>query len=216
MTHESIGELASRIVSYYKSIVSEDDWKLLVHTVRELSMGEPVEPARLAQLIGEPVKTIRQRLENVVEWDSQGRVVGEGLTLIPTQHEFELNGRTMWVWCAGDAIVFPMWINQAARIKSPCAVTGEQVEVTVTPEAVTEVSPPGAVASLITHDPNVSSMADVRSLICSGQVFFKSAEMAKHWRLKHPNAVVLPVRECFAVYKQVHDLMWASALTASK
>ena len=82
--------------------------------------------------MGEPVEQTMKRLENVVEWDDQKRVVGHGLTLVRTQHEFVVNGRTMWTWCAGDAIIFPAWIDRPARLKSPCAVTGDVIEMTVT------------------------------------------------------------------------------------
>lgn len=210
MTQENINELADRMVSYYRSIVGDDRWRLVVHTVRGLAKGEPVAPARLAELMDEPVEETTKELQNVVEWDDQGRVVGHGLTFVPTQHQFEIDGRTMWVWCAGDAIVFPAWINQPARIKSPCAVTGEMIEVTVTPEVVKEVTPAGAAASLITYDPGVSGMADVRAAICSGQVFFKSAEVGKEWQEEHPNSVILPVNDFFEMYKHVHEQMWAS------
>lgn len=210
MTQEKIRELADSTVEYYRSIVIDDRWRLVVYTVRELAKGEPVEPARLAELMNEPIEATRKALEEVVEWDDEGRVVGHGLTLVPTQHAFQVNGRSMWVWCAGDAIIFPAWVNQPARITSPCAVTDEAIEVIVTPDVVKEVTPAGAVASLITHDPAVSGMADVRAAICSGQVFFKSADVGEEWRLRHPNALILPVSDYFEMYKQVHEQMWAS------
>ena len=210
MTKENITELADRTVEYYRSIVSDDRWRLVVYAVRELAKGEPVEVARLAGLMDEPVERTAKELEEVVQWDEEGRVVGHGLTLVPTQHAFEVNGRTMWVWCAGDAVIFPAWIDQPARITSPCAMTGETIEVLVTPDAVKEVTPAGAVASLIIYDPAVSRMADVRAAICSGQVFFRSADVANEWLRAHPNALILPVGDYFELYKRVHEQMWAS------
>jgi alkylmercury lyase len=210
MTQENTDQLAERMVRYYRTIVSDDRWELVVHTVRELAKGEPVELARLAELTNEPVEQTLKELKDVVEWDDQGRVVGHGLTLVPTQHEFEVDGRTMWVWCAGDAIIFPAWIDQPAHIKSPCAVTGELIEVTVTPDTVKEITPADAAASLITHDAAVSGMADVRAAICSGQMFFKSAEVAKGWQEGRSNSLILPVSDYFEMYKLVHEKMWAS------
>ena len=63
---------------------------------------------------------------------------------------------------------------------------------------------------MITHDPAVSGMADVRAAICSGQVFFKSAEVTKDWQRSRPNSLILPVGDYFELYKQVHEQMWAS------
>ncbi len=56
MTREKIRELADRVVKYYKSIVSEDQWRLAVFTILELAKGEPVEPVRLAELMDERVE----------------------------------------------------------------------------------------------------------------------------------------------------------------
>jgi hypothetical protein len=53
-------------------------------------------------------------------------------------------------------------------------------------------------------------MADVRAMICSGQVFFKSAEVAKEWQEKHPNSLILPVHDYFEMYRQVFEQLWAT------
>ncbi len=142
--------------------------------------------------------------------------MGHGLTFVPTQHEFHTNGRTMWTWCAGDAIIFPAWINRPADIKSPCTVTGEMIDIAVTPDTLKHVKPPSAAASLVTEDARVSGMSDVRAFICSGQVFFKSVEVGKHWQEKHPNSLILPVRDYFELYKQVDQQMWRRVRTESK
>jgi hypothetical protein len=47
MTQENLTELADRLAAYYRTIASDDRWRLVVYTVRELAKGEPVEPARL-------------------------------------------------------------------------------------------------------------------------------------------------------------------------
>lgn len=179
----------------------------MIHIIREIAKGEPVEVVRLAELMNQPAEKVMKLLGNgPVQRDDQGRVVGFGLTLDPTQHQFEVNGRTFWAWCAVDSLVFPPMLNLSARIKSPCAVTGEIIEITVTPKAIEKVKPASAVVSIVT--PKLDEMADIRQLVCSGQLFFKSAEAAKEWQKKHPDALILPVADAFSLYKQLTKQVW--------
>lgn len=41
------------------------------------------------------------------EFDEEGNFVGFGLTLLPTPHRYEVDGRNFYTWCADDAIFFP-------------------------------------------------------------------------------------------------------------
>ena len=132
MTNENISELSSRLERYYNSTLDEDTRRLTVYLIRAIAAkGEPVEAAQLAHLMGQPAEKVTHLLEDITVRDEQGRVVGFGLSLIPTEHQFEVNGRTFWTWCAVDSLVFPPLLNLPARIKSHCAVTGEMIEVTV-------------------------------------------------------------------------------------
>ena len=36
-------------------------------------------------------------------FDDQGYLVGLGLSIIPTQHSYKINGHQLYVWCAADA-----------------------------------------------------------------------------------------------------------------
>ena len=58
------------------------------------------------------------------EWDPSGqRLVGLGLTMVPTQHRYQTHGHDLWAWCAGDTLMFPVWIGAPARVESPCPTT---------------------------------------------------------------------------------------------
>jgi alkylmercury lyase len=107
---------------------------------------------------------VRAALRQVggVDWDEHGRVVGVGLTLRPTPHRFRLDGRTLYTWCALDALMFPALLGRPATVESPCRGTGEPVRVEVTPTAVGAANPPSAVVSFVAP----RDLASVRSVVC--------------------------------------------------
>jgi hypothetical protein len=74
--------------------------------LRLLAEGEPVSVEDLAHAIGRPIGEVRQTLAALpdVEIDHRGRVVGYGLTLLPTPHRFEVDGRQLYTWCALDTL----------------------------------------------------------------------------------------------------------------
>ena len=207
MTNENVSKLSSRLVKYYKSELDEDTRRLIIHIIRAIAAkGEPVEAAQLAQLMDQPTEKVTQLLADITVRDEQGRVVGFGLSLIPTDHQFEVNGHTLWTWCAVDSLLFPPLLNLPARIKSHCPVTGEMIKIALTPETIEKVTPASAVVSIVT--PKLDKIADVRQLVCSNQSFFKSAGVAKEWQKKHPDALILSVTDTFTLYKQITKQVW--------
>lgn len=162
-----------------------------------LATSEPVTVDQLATQAGRTTEEIRQALADMpdTEYDTQGRIIGSGLTLNPTPHRYETNGRTLYTWCALDTLVFPAIIGHTAQVTSPCRATGEPVRLTATPEGPTHVEPATAVVFLVTPEAPVS----VRAAFCNEVHFFASADAAKGWLSEHPGAQVLPVADAYEV-----------------
>jgi alkylmercury lyase len=59
-----------------------------------------------------------------IEYDNEHRIVGWGLTLIPTPHAFVVDGRRLYTWCAAHTLLFPAIIGWpvTAVISVPGAV----------------------------------------------------------------------------------------------
>ncbi|MPY89484.1 MAG: alkylmercury lyase [Luteitalea sp.] len=143
----------------------EEFVRLFVPVVRELAHGQPVQPERLATLAGLPLDKTTAVLREAGEWDPGGtRVVGLMLTSIRTPHRFEVHGHTMWTWCSGESLMFPMLIGAPARIQSPCAATGDPIRMKVTPTSVEQLQPASAVVSVIL--PKVG-LAELRQAACA-------------------------------------------------
>ncbi|WP_144662974.1 organomercurial lyase MerB [Paenarthrobacter nicotinovorans] len=162
---------------------------------RLLSQGDPVDIADLAATAGHTVPEVRTALAAVpdTEYDGEGRIIGQGLTLRPTQHRFEVNGEQLYTWCALDTLIFPALLGTTARIESACHATGVPVRYSVSASGVTGVQPATAVVSLI----NPEAMSSIRSAFCNQVRLFASAETAQPWLDANPEGSVVPITEAF-------------------
>ncbi|MFC9543032.1 organomercurial lyase MerB [Streptomyces sp. NPDC056956] len=162
-----------------------------------LAAGEPVTVDQLATEAGRTREEIRQALTAMpdTEYDAEGRITGYGLTLNPTPHRYETDGRTLYTWCALDTLVFPAVLGHTARVASPCRATGEPVRLTVPPDGPTEVEPATAVVSLVACE----APASIRTSFCNEIHFFTSAKAADEWLAGHPGSRVLPVADAYAI-----------------
>ena len=163
--------------------------------VRELATGQPVAREQLAEILGwtrdEVVAALRQIQS--MEFDSQGRIVGYGLTLRRTDHQMELAGRRLYTWCALDALMIPVMLGSVAKVQSLCAATGTAIRMTVCPEGVRDVDPDSAMVSLISPAAN----GEVRSAFCCRVQFFASSNIGMHWLGASSGVVMVGVREGF-------------------
>lgn len=127
------------------------DPTMLVPLLRLLAAGEPVTVEALAAAVGLPVDEVTRRLAAVpdTEYDEQGRIVGQGLTLRPTRHRFTVAGQELYTWCALDTLIFPTILDRPASIESESPVSGHPIRVSVGENGVTSVQPETAVVSLV-------------------------------------------------------------------
>ncbi len=160
-----------------------------------LAEGEPVTAEHISTATGKPIEEVRQVISTLsnVELDEQDRVVGYGLTLVPTPHRFEVDGKQLYAWCALDTLMFPELIGRTVHIESPCRGTGKPVRLTVEPGRVVSVEPSTSVVSIVTPD----DMSSIRSAFCNEVHFFSSPNAAQNWLNQHPGASVLPVGDAF-------------------
>lgn len=172
-----------------------------------LARGEPVSHEALAAASGHTVEHARARVgaQPDTEYDEAGDIIGYGITLRPTPHRFEVDGRTLHTWCALDTLMFPSVIGRTARVASPCRTTGRPVRVEVEPDRVTGLDPAGAVVSVLSPD----ECGSVRSSFCDHVHFFASHEAARPWLQDHADATVLNVAEAAVLGRRL-----AAAMTA--
>jgi alkylmercury lyase len=203
MKTSDLPELAARITAPMRISSGRAFLDIVPLTLDLLVRGKPVTPEEIAAASGKSPEEVRAALDRFpsTEWDEQGRVVGLGLTLQLTPHRLELEGHTLFAWCALDALLFPVLLGRPARIESPCRGTGESVHVEVTPAGIEAVEPPSAVVSIVV----ARDLANFRRVSCNNTHFFSSAEAASRWLEKHPHATILPAEDAFRLGRLIAE-----------
>src|SRR5262245_48933301 len=134
MPHTRLETLAQAIVARQERY--QRCTPLFDQLVQLLSQGRPIATDRLASALQRPLDEtlaiLREHPE--VEYDARGDIVGSGLTLNPTPHRFQVEGRTLFTWCAMDTLMYPVSLALTAQVTSPCPTTGRTVQLTVTPQ----------------------------------------------------------------------------------
>jgi alkylmercury lyase len=181
--------------------------RLMRTAVRLLARGAPVTMAEVAGEAGIHVTDpIDAPAGSDIEYDDEHRIVGWGLTLIPTPHAFVVDGHRLYTWCAADTLLFPAIIGSHAQIESHCPTTDTVVRVTVDPQdGVTDLSPVTAVISI--PDADELDSARVRASCCNPGRFFATAAAAKDWLAQYPNGTVLPVADAYPQLQPISSLL---------
>lgn len=159
-----------------------EDMELYYYLLPLLAEGQPVAFERVAQAAGRPHEEVAEAIRSLpsIEYDDESRIVGAGLTLNPTRHRFRLGGRTLYTWCAWDALIYPPILGRAAEVESTCPATGETIRMRVTPEEVEDPEPRGTVLSFPKQEIE-RACHNIRAAFCDRSNFFHSAEAAREW-----------------------------------
>lgn len=187
--------------------MSGSAWPTFSVLLHRLAEGRAIEVDETAALFGCPFEEVEGRLSALpsrVERDELGRIVGAGLTLMPTEHRFEVGGRKLYVWCAVDALMFPRMLDRVARVESRCASTGAPVRLLVGPGGVKEVDPAGAVVTIAPR-----GQGDLREWFCARVNFYASADAAR--AVAPADVAVVTVQQAYELAVQLLDAGEASA-----
>jgi alkylmercury lyase len=166
--------------------------------LRALANGQPVSLAFITHALNISSHDVQVALNSFadIEYDQAGDIVACGLSLLPTPHGFKVNNHELYTWCALDALMYPVVLDQVAQIVSHCPVTGVDVLLTVTPTGVNLISPAGVVVSLVTPSAQVGC-CNVRNSFCKQVHFISSGQAAASWLSEHPAATFLSVEEAW-------------------
>lgn len=168
----------------------------------ELARGRPVAIGDLARATGHTATEVREALAGLsdTEYDELGRVVGHGITLRPTPHQFSVGGHRLYTWCALDTLIFPTVLDRPAQVVSPTPGSSEPVRLEVDPAVgVTALEPDTAVVSVVVPQ----TCGGVRSAFCSQVHFFATPSAAQAWLTDHPGGTVLPVADAFTLGRRL-------------
>ena len=203
MKTNELQELAASITAPMRATGGRVFLEIIPPTLDLLARSKPAFPEEIAAISAKSPEEVRAALDRFpsAEWDEQGRVAGLGLTLQLTPHLLELEGRTLFAWCALDALLFPILLGRPASIESPCRGTGELVHIEVTSVGIEAVEPPSAVVSIVA----ARDLATFRRVSCNNAHFFSSPEAASCWLEKHPEATILSVEDTFRLGRLIAE-----------
>lgn len=183
----------------------ELDLRITIKTIQAIAKGSPVSPAQLANIWDMPLEQVQVILEQAqaggqVETNDQGDVVGAVLSLNPTNHQVRMGNKSLYAWCAYDAIYSPCVVGIPAQIVSLDPISGERIRVSISPSGVEKVEPKSTVVSII------SAQEDMRggpySPRCTNMLFFGSRQSAEQWKKNKTGVAVLTLAEAFELVKE--------------
>jgi alkylmercury lyase len=212
------GKLSSQLRPF-----SSEEQRVAVTLYRELAKGKAVDADQLARALGLSPGESRELLQhdvikNFIYPDKDGRVLGfGGLATAPMHHRFEVEGRTLWTWCAWDSLFIPEILGRSARVTSPDPETREIVRLIVTPDLVESVVPTEAVVSFIQLEADVfrTSAANLMASFCHFVFFFASRSSGERWIAKHPGTFLYSVEDAFTLAKRLNARNFGSELGQS-
>jgi alkylmercury lyase len=187
-----------------------DHSRLLIRLWRTLAKGHPVSAEQVERTFAElgiDGGAAHEFLGQVAERDAADNIVGiSGLSLNDHPHRFSVNGKRMSAWCAEDTLWLPAMLGQTATVESESPLSKDTVRLRVSPDGVEEVSPPGAVVSMVIVDPDEADLGSVEAIwgtFCHHIFFFASREEAERWAAGRDEIEILPVEEGHELAKQL-------------
>jgi alkylmercury lyase len=206
-SHSASANLSDRlVVSVGQAGSARTTPSLYRALLRLLSHGEPVSIPELAAAAGQACDVVQRAVAgwNDTEYDQQGRIIGWALTLRPTPHQFNIDGKRLYTWCALDTLFLPAVVGRLAHVESPCAATGVPIRLIVDPATgVSALEPSTAVVSLVTPE----QMNSVRTAFCNPGRFFATPAAARDWQRLHPGMEVLSVVDAHRASRPLSEML---------
>jgi len=193
--------------------------------LQSIAEGNPVSAEDFATNLGFSLKEtqilMRRSRSSGADFDDGGRMIGNALTLKPTAHRLEVDGQTLYAWCALDTLFLPGLIGKTGEVYSTSAATGEPIRLTVAPTGIQQFDPASTVLSVVVPgisqacDPDQRGGAD--GAACSSMHFFASRKEAEEYLRADTDISILTVEEASELAQRAWVRPYRSALeSASK
>lgn len=190
---------------------SETEARLIRAIYPNLAQGEPLSPERVSESSGFPLRlaqrTFRLMRRMGADFDAEGNLVGNALTLRPTPHKFTVDGQQLYAWCALDTLFLPGLVGGAAKIESTCLATGDPIRLSLSPNTIESVDPPKAVVSVAVPGVSAACAPDQgkggNSAACQSMNFYVSREAAESHLGPNADVAILSVEEAWKLAQKV-------------
>lgn len=185
---------------------------------RRLGGSAPVERAELAGDLNLKVEALNADLravpESTIDIDANGAIVAfGGLSMIPASHVFEVGGLELYTWCVFDALFLPQLLGKSALSVTRCPVTDMQIEISLTPTAITSSRPTSPVMLIIAPDKE-SCGENLRGAFCNHVIFFADETAFRDWQGGRPDVAHVSLEEAHELARQRNQYRYGHCLEA--
>ncbi|MGH8925691.1 MAG: organomercurial lyase, partial [Acidimicrobiia bacterium] len=129
--------------------------------------------------------------------------------ITPT-HAIEVDGTTVYAWCAWDTLFITEILGRQTQVTSTDPQQGTPIRLTVTPDGVTGLEPPQAVVSLLLPEDGLTDDAIQR--FCHKVHFFSSPDSARAWIAGRPDMFTVTVDEAFELGRVTNRLRMGNVI----
>lgn len=169
--------------------VGDGRWPAYHAVHRQIIRHGSITRGHLQTLLGLPPPSTQALVDSFATLDAQGRIDGfAGVTRRQTAHHMlPQDGRTpdFYVWCALDAIFFPVGLDIPVVVESRCPVDGRIIR--LDPDAGSPSEP------LWISLPEGIDMDARQSSFCN-RIFFIRASKKTLWQGQHPRQPLVPLQ----------------------
>jgi alkylmercury lyase len=191
--------------------------------LQSIASGNPVAAEELATNLGFGLKEtqilMRKSKKSGADFDDEGRMIGNALTLRPTSHRLEIGGQTLYAWCALDTLFLPGLIGKTGEIYSTSAATGDPIRLTVAPTGVQQFNPASTVLSVVVPGTSQACEPDQKGgangAACSSMNFFATREEAEEYLGADTDVSILTVEQASELAQRAWVVPYRSALDSA-
>jgi len=194
------GKLSELMAGVFPAM-DRDEQAIALVLYRLLAKGDHVATEQICRKLGLPAGQVNDTLRAWpgVFFDEDRRVTGFwGLSLQETPHRLEVNGKTIYGWCAWDTLFIPELLGTSAQVVSACPVSGMEIKLLVSPGGIEAVDPECVTVSFLVPEKS-EFQEDIATSFCHFVYFFADPVAAERWSATRPGTFLLPLKDAFRV-----------------
>jgi len=162
--------------------------------LKELLLGKPISKDRYFELADLPSLTAKRVLEKLGELDEHDNLVAfSGLSLKPTQHQFNVNGVKLFAWCAVDTIMFAKWLEIEAEVQTNDPLDGSLINLRIKGDQLLSTSHEAVYVSWL----DSVDTCNIRVSFCDHVSFFAHQHTAQKWLENNKEGKILTINEFY-------------------
>jgi len=171
-----------------------EDTNFIIDIHNELLKGNPITKNKFYELVNFNIEKANAILNVLGEFNKNDEITAfSGLSLTPTNHKFIVGNKTLYTWCALDAILFADWLDVEAKVVSQDPIDNTAIELLVEGDHLISSNPYPLYISWV----ETLNNCNIRGSLCNYVSFWASEDTAKQWLKNNPDGKLLTLEDIF-------------------